>query len=404
MNLGVSLFLDKTLAWRARARAVRIPRWITAPLVMFAITRLGVILAAIVGAALLPDNPSVPPYHLRSPENVLLDVFGSRWDTGFYVSIAEEGYRYEGVPLPSVPFFPLLPLLMKALLPLTGDAVVAGVLISNLALSLAAILLYRFASLDSTRPRAGRAVWYFLIFPLSLFGSAIYSEALFLLTAIGALYFARRQKWEISGVFAILAGLSRFMGIIVGPVLMVEWLAQRRGAAAGKRPARSALLAIAAAPSGLLLYMAYLGHTFGDPLAFSHASAAWGRVASSPLALLALLFENMPQGMWQAFLSGRIHFDNWIDFLFTALFLLAGVSLLFRRRWSESAFVLLGVSVSISSGLWMSQRRYMWVLFPAFLAMAHWGGRPWVDRLITALSLIGLAIFTALFANGYWVA
>jgi hypothetical protein len=51
----------------------------------------------------------------------------------------------------------------------------------------------------------------------------------------------------------------------------------------------------------------------------------------------------------------------------------------------------------------MSQRRYMWVLFPAFILLACWGKRPWLDRLITAASLLGLALFTALFDNGYWV-
>ena len=52
----------------------------------------------------------------------------------------------------------------------------------------------------------------------------------------------------------------------------------------------------------------------------------------------------------------------------------------------------------------MSQRRYMWVLFPAFILLARWGERVWVDRLVTASSLmLGLGLFTALFANGYWV-
>jgi hypothetical protein len=65
---------------------------------------------------------------------------------------------------------------------------------------------------------------------------------------------------------------------------------------------------------------------------------------------------------------------------------------------------MLGVILPFSSGLLMSQRRYMWVLFPVFILLARWGDRPWVDRLITTVSLIGLAIFTALFAKGYWVA
>jgi hypothetical protein len=72
---------------------------------------------AYLGAPLILDHAETL-YHLRPPDNTLLDVFGSRWDTGFYVSIAEEGYKYEGVPLPSVAFFPLLPLTMRALIAL----------------------------------------------------------------------------------------------------------------------------------------------------------------------------------------------------------------------------------------------------------------------------------------------
>jgi hypothetical protein len=51
----------------------------------------------------------------------------------------------------------------------------------------------------------------------------------------------------------------------------------------------------------------------------------------------------------------------------------------------------------------MSQRRYVWILFPAFILLARWGKHPWVDRLITALSLLLLGLFTAMFANWYWV-
>jgi len=45
----------------------------------------------------------------------------------------------------------------------------------------------------------------------------------------------------------------------------------------------------------------------------------------------------------------------------------------------------------------------MWVLFPAFVLLAIWGENKWVDRTVTLVSLMGLALFTALFANWYWV-
>ena len=60
-------------------------------------------------------------------------------------------------------------------------------------------------------------------------------------------------------------------------------------------------------------------------------------------------------------------------------------------------------TLSFSSGLLMSQRRYVWILFPVFVLLARWGERAWVDRTVTAMSLVLLALFTTLFVNGYWV-
>ncbi|HCB50286.1 MAG TPA: hypothetical protein DEP47_12390, partial [Chloroflexi bacterium] len=138
-------------------------------------------------------------------------MFGSRWDTGFYVSIAEEGYQYDGVELPSVAFFPLLPLLMRTLTPLVGDSLLAGVLISNAALLLATILFYKLVTAGWGQQMADRTIWYFLIFPAAFFGSAIYTESLFLLGAIGALYFARRGYWEVAALLGMATAMTRFI-------------------------------------------------------------------------------------------------------------------------------------------------------------------------------------------------
>jgi hypothetical protein len=379
-------------------------RWLWLPTFVFIVTRLGVAFAIYLAAPLFVDSPNPPPYHLRPPDNVFLDVLGSRWDTGFYVSIVEEGYILHDVPLPNAAFFPLLPLLMRAIMPLVGDAVVAGVIVSNVALWLATILFYRLVDLSWGQRVADRAVWYLLIFPLAFYGSAIYTESLFLLTTIGALYFARRGYWESAALLGIAATLTRFVGLIVDPMLLLEWWMQWRAKADGERPSPLALLAPAVTPLGTGAFMFYLWQKFGNPLAFMDASAAWGRVPQSPLTALAELFQTPAEGWWRALMAGHIHIDNWLDFSFIAVFFILGVVLLYERRWSEGTFVMLGVVVSFSSGLLMSQRRYMWVLFPVFILLARWGERPWVDKLITTSSLIGLAIFTALYANGYWVA
>ncbi|HEY1016337.1 MAG TPA: mannosyltransferase family protein, partial [Herpetosiphonaceae bacterium] len=369
-------------------------------LLAWSLSRAGIALVMYVAQPLIIDAAAPPPYHLR-PDNIILDGLGSRWDTGFYLDIAEHGYVYEGAALPSVAFFPLLPLLMRAVGALIGDTLVAGLLISNLALLGAAMLLHRLTDDEWGPAVADRAVWYLLIFPASLFGSAIYTESLLLFAAIGALYAARKGAWEIAALLGIAAALTRLVGVVVAPMLLAEWWMQRQRGE--RRPPAWALLAGLAPPLGTLAYMGFLHWRFGDALAFAHAAAAWAREPRSPLAMLGALFARPAEGWLAALPAGRIPLDNWIDALFALAFLALGGLLLWRRRWSEGVFVALGALIPLSSGLLMSQRRYVWVLFPAFILLARWGGRPWVDRLLTLAFALGLALMSALFVNWYWV-
>ncbi len=393
------------------------------PLTAFVVSRLAVFLAAYLSAVLIADRLDVPPYHLRGTSNALVDVLGSRWDSGFYVSIAEQGYQIEGDPFPTVPFFPLLPLAMRALATLFGDVVLAGIVISNLSLLAAGFVIFQLVEARAGAAVANRAVWYLMIFPTSLFGSAVYTESLFLLTSAGAIYLARRGAWESASLLGYFAALTRFAGLVIAPVLFVEWWVQRRRLAEGNRAegqqaygrqavgrqaegqrapvwAVSAPMAVLA---GTATYMAYLAWRFDDALAFVHASSAWGRRPSSPMALLDGLLIFPAGGWWAALKSGALPISNMMDLGFVILFFGLGLWLLKRRWWTEAAFVLVGVALAASSGLLMSQGRYIWVLFPAFVPLAMAGGRPWFDRLYTALSIALLALFTALLANGYWV-
>jgi O-antigen ligase len=383
-------------------RWLREARWLWVPVVAFLVSRLIIFGVAYLAGPLIIDNPDPAPYHLRPPTDVLLDVFGSRWDTGFYVSIAEEGYRYRGVELPSVPFFPLLPLLMRAVGSMVGDTLVAGILVTNVSLMGAAILFYRLVEEEWGESIAGRSVWYLLIFPSAFFGSAIYTESLTLLLVVGALYLARQGFWESSALLGFFVALTRLLGLMAAPLLLVEWWMQR-GRPAGERPPLAAALAALAVPLGTVAYMVYLQQAFDDPLAFLHGSAAWGRGPQSPLITLAELLQRPTAGWWVSVRAGWLPLDSWLDLLFALLFGALGLVLLRQRRWSEGIFVIGSVAIQVSSGLLMSQRRYVWVLFPAFVVLARWGERSWVDRAIAGLSVAGLALFTALFANGYWV-
>ncbi|MBA3943687.1 MAG: hypothetical protein H0X37_03900 [Herpetosiphonaceae bacterium] len=385
-------------AFQTRLRAAR---WLWVSLFSWAITRLGIAIVAYIATPLIID-PKGRPYF--RPGNTLLDAFGGRWDDGFYLEIVKRGYHYKDMPLPSVAFFPLLPLLMRAGQFVVGDAMVGGLIVTNLALLGATMLFYRLVGDEWGSRVADRGVWYLLIFPTSFFGSALYTESLFLLGAIGALYAARKGRWTWAALLGIVTTSSRLVGLVVAPVLLIEWWMQHRQHPNTGGPPVVALAAPLAVPLGTAAYMFYLQRTFGDALAFAHASAAWGRKPGSPLVMVRQLLERPSEGWIAALLRTHIQLDHSIDALFVLLFLILGCVLLRQRRWSEAVFVLLGAVLSLSSGLWASQRRYMWVLFPVFILLARWGERQWVDRLITTLSLLGLGLFTTLFVNWYWVA
>jgi hypothetical protein len=95
--------------------------------------------------------------------------------------------------------------------------------------------------------------------------------------------------------------------------------------------------------------------------------------------------------------------DRIVDLAAIVAFLGCGIILLAKREWAEGVFVLAGSLLPLSSGLLLSQRRYVWVLFPVYVLLARWADRPSRDRAITAVFALGLAVFTVMFANGYWV-
>ena len=326
-----------------------------------------------------------------------ISIFDSGWDVPFYVQIAQQGYKVAGVEHPSVVFFPLLPLLMRLVAPLVGEYVVAGLLITNGALLLATLLLYQLVENEWGAEIAKRSVWYLLIFPTSFYGSTVYTESLFLLFAVGALYAARQQRWWIVGACGVLVSATRPTGIFVAVLLFVEWWMQQRQA---KRRDWAGVCAAGVSPLGLVGYMGYLWAVFGDPLLFVTAQAEFGRITESTWATTANSFLR-PQSA--DLIGASVH--NWIDLLFTITFVIIGCVLARQKRYSEAVFVLMGALLPVLlTGSLVSQRRYVWILFPAFVQLARWGKRAWVDWLLTIIFLVGFVVFSTLIVLGYWVA
>ncbi len=98
------------------------------------------------------------------------------WDSNFYIQIATQSYTNRQ----EMAFFPLYPLLIRGLMVVTRNPIIAGMLISNVAELVMFVVLYRLVEEDFGKERAYNTVLYFSIFPSAFFFSGVYTESLFL--------------------------------------------------------------------------------------------------------------------------------------------------------------------------------------------------------------------------------
>src|SRR3982750_408835 len=131
-------------------------------------------------------DPTALTQHLGAVGEIL-GAPAVRWDSSYYVFTAQHGYEALG----QTAFFPFYPMVMRAVATITYSEVVAGVLVSLASFAIALVILHRLAALDFGADVARRTVWLVALFPAGVFFSAIYTEALFLVLSVGAVYAAR---------------------------------------------------------------------------------------------------------------------------------------------------------------------------------------------------------------------
>ncbi|HEX9459254.1 MAG TPA: hypothetical protein VGA84_08930, partial [Thermoanaerobaculia bacterium] len=206
------------------------------------------------------------------PELLRLAMVGDAW---FYRQIAISGYEprsLDGKPKNTWAFFPVYPLLVRALGGGGGESFsIVAVVTSNVAL-LAALFAVAEAgrALGASDDEVERAVWYITLFPTSYFFSLPMTESLFLLLSAGTFLAAARQRWWAAGLLGGLSAATRVIGICLLPALLLLPFQRKE-----RRPKQ--LLWILLVPLGMLAFVAYLYARTGDPLAFIHAQTLWGR-------------------------------------------------------------------------------------------------------------------------------
>jgi hypothetical protein len=209
------------------------------------------------------------------PKASLLGSLG-RWDGAWYLQLARTGYPHsvgvtQGLPSQNtIAFFPLFPLLVRAVHGVLSwtDSFEVVVLVLGLATAVGLWLLTAFV-FDSRA--ADRTTMLFCFFPGSIVFALFYSEGLMLVLSIVCLWALLRRKWLLAGIAAALATAARPNALVL--VLCCAWAAAQ---AIRHRKDWWALISVALAPTGAIVYFAFLWARTGSKVAwFREEHSGW---------------------------------------------------------------------------------------------------------------------------------
>jgi Dolichyl-phosphate-mannose-protein mannosyltransferase len=252
---------DKAAFSLARALAV--------PLLAYAASRL--ITALAIGLATVASRHSL---------SYILTVWDGRW----YEKIARYGYPptvpqgdfYAGTgrnTQSAVAFFPLYPMLMRALdRVLPGGPDVAGVVLSLLLGALGTVLVWFVAEKVAGRQVADRAAVLFAFSPGAFVLSLVYAEGLLIVLSAACLLALLERRWLLAGVLAALASASRPNATALA--IACAWAA---GWAIWRHRDWRAVLAPLLAPAGMVAFFVFLWWHTGETLIWFRVQAqGWG--------------------------------------------------------------------------------------------------------------------------------
>ena len=344
-------------------------------------TRGGVLAVGFLAVILVgyPANTGAPPWRVYS--NDFLDLPG-RWDTGWYLGIANEGYQWDASFSPelqqNIAFFPAFPMTMRYLSAVLGHQPLwTGVGISLVAFFLGLVYFLRLARDElGEEDSAAAAVALLAAYPFAVFFSAAYTEGMFFLTLVAAVYHFRRDQLWRSAAWGFACGLTRPNGCFLSVALGLMALGPAWDAARWRPIVPPAIgwgrlgtrLASASAPGlGMIAFSVFIYQLTGNPLQWTTQNAAWGRVYRG---LDTLVVDRVgfiaTNGLYSYASTQTID----VFYLLAVLFALGAVWPVYRRfGLPYAALILVNVLPPVSVGGLLSMGRVTSVLFPAFLWM-----------------------------------
>jgi hypothetical protein len=347
-----------------------------------------------------------------------------RWDTSWYLIIADSGYTYDQR---SAAFFPLYPMTVRvANVLLPGDTLMAALLVSVLSCLVALIMVHRLTEEMMGPGDARRATFYLLAFPTGFYLMAAYTESLFVALAVASLYCMRRSLWWPAGLLAGYASATRMAGVMLGAAFVFEYLRQGgfswRGFAWRSSGPRLPVpritwprlrwdgLALLLVPVGLLCYVAYCYLEFGDPMFFMEQQASWFHYGfQPPWTTIGMTFDMIVQST-DPFSGDTLRniFNLGTGLLFLTLLTLAlvgpwrlGVEYAYLVIFAAIIVLLPMVNPIQAAYPLSSSWRFALECVVVFMMLARLGRNPHFDRayLAIALSLQGAMVLTFISNN-----
>jgi hypothetical protein len=310
------------------------------------------------GITLSPSKTSpadIFPYFNARPYPVKWLAIWQRFDANWYISLAETGY---GGIRGDDHYPPLFPMLIRLLQPIFGSAFLAGLFISHLTTLYAIKLLYDTFHQWGGIHLAKQSTLFFLIYPTSFFLFSVYSESLFLVTALLAFQQMRKRSWAWAGFWIL-------------PMVTLMW---------SDRPFLRRLVhwfGLALPALGGLFYLFLRSRQVADG-AIPFVEADWHARLVPPW-----------ETYWYAvrtLLSGTFTFIdalNWVVVTLFIILLIAGwrkIPLEYNLYTTVTLLIILIRIVETQPLISMS--RYALMLFPSFFLLGLAGEKPWLRRLI----------------------
>jgi len=172
-----------------------------------------------------------------------------------------------------------------------------------------------------------------------------------------------------------------------------EYLSQRNFSLRKMKPA---VLWLTLVPGGIFLYMGYLYFGFDRPLAFAETQAAgWGH-GFTPI--------------WGSFTHDISFLVNqsemWVIYELAATVLLFVMTVAAARKLpgSYTLYMVMSLLLPLTGGTTKSMSRYLLLVFPLFILLARMTKKRRVFVAVSMVSIMLLAVSTAAFVTGRWVA